>query len=349
MKRKKFLWASSIITTILSTGAAIFGYVVTNQLMYIKKKDVDFIYDRELKAQRFDEKWFNKCQKEELSIDSPNGYPIKGIFLRPLETKNTIIICHGVTENKISMVKYVRMFERLGYNTFVFDHRRHGDSGGKTTSYGYYEKFDVAAVVQTVKSIVGEEAIIGIQGESMGAASMILYAGLIEDGADFYIADCGFSDFSELIAQILMKTTNLRSKIPIHLANLFLRLRDGYTFKSVTPKEAVKNISSPVLFVHSMGDNFILPYMTEEMYEEKEGPKMIKLFEKGSHAESFNENPGEYEKTVKEFIQKYVVKKPSETVETTLEEIAAAKAEIPLDEIKPPITQIPPLDEKEIS
>jgi len=306
MKRRKFLWASSIVTTILSTGAAIFGYFVTNQIMYIKKKDVNFVYDRELKAQRFDEKWFNECPKEELSIDSPNGYHIKGIFLKPLQSRNTIIICHGVTENKFSMVKYARMFERLGFNTFVFDHRRHGDSGGKTTSYGYYEKFDIAAVVHTVKSIVGEDALIGIQGESMGAASMILYAGLIEDGADFYIADCGFSNFSELISQIMVKSTYLRTKIPIHLANIFLRIRDGYTFKSVTPKEAVKNITSPVLFIHSLGDDFILPYMTEEMYKEKVGPKMIKLFEKGGHAESFNENQQEYEQTVTEFLETYV-------------------------------------------
>ncbi|MDN4493932.1 alpha/beta hydrolase [Ureibacillus aquaedulcis] len=348
MKRNKFIWVSSIVTTILSTGATIFGYAVTNQLMYIKKKDVDFVYDRELKAQRFDQNWFNQCPKEELSIDSPNGYPIKGIFLKPLKTQNTIIICHGVTENKISMVKYARMFERLGFNTFVFDHRRHGDSGGKTTSYGYYEKFDVAAVVQTVKSIVGDNALIGIQGESMGAASMILYAGLIEDGADFYIADCGFSNFSELISQIMKKTRYLRTKIPIHLANIFLRIRDGYTFKSVTPKEAVKNIASPVLFIHSMGDDFILPYMTEELYEEKEGPKMIKLFEKGGHAESFNENPEEYEKTVSEFIEKYVYKKTSETVVTPLHGNISATNEIPLD-VQETAPKTLPLDEKEIS
>ncbi|SOB94081.1 hypothetical protein SAMN05880501_101751 [Ureibacillus xyleni] len=305
MKRKKVIWLSSIITTLsaITTG---FGFMVTNRLMYIKKKDDHFIYDRELKAQRFDENWYNNCPKEELSIDSPNGYPIKGIFFKPLETNNTIIICHGVTENKINSVRYARMFERLGFNSFVFDHRRHGESGGKTTSYGYYEKFDIAAVVSTVKSIVGSEAVLGIHGESMGAASMILYAGLVEDGADFYIADCGFSNFSELIAQIVKKETILRTKLPVRLADFFLRLRDGYSLKSVTPKEAVKNIQSPMLFIHSMEDDFILPYMTKEMYEEKSEPKMLKLFEKGAHAQSFNQNQQEYEEIVSEFLQKYI-------------------------------------------
>lgn len=83
----KILWVSSIITTILSAATTVFGFVASNRLMYIKNKDATFIYDRELKAQRFDEKWFNQCPKDELSIDSPNGYSIKGIFFQPLNTK----------------------------------------------------------------------------------------------------------------------------------------------------------------------------------------------------------------------------------------------------------------------
>ena len=61
-------------------------------------------------------------------IDSPNGYPVKAIFLEPLKTNNFVVICHGVTENKINSVKYARLFERLGFNSVAYDHRRHGDS-----------------------------------------------------------------------------------------------------------------------------------------------------------------------------------------------------------------------------
>ncbi len=35
------------------------------------------------------------------------------------------------------------------------------------------------------------------------------------------------------------------------------------------------------------------------------GDKMLKLFEKGSHAKSFNDNPESYENTVKEFLLKF--------------------------------------------
>ncbi|MEO4053297.1 alpha/beta fold hydrolase [Solibacillus sp. CAU 1738] len=303
MKRKIMVF-SSLATTLLAT--AVYGIVMTNKLMYIKQKDPKFIVERETKAQRFNLEWYTSCAKEELIIDSPNGYTLKGIFLKPLETNNTIIICHGVTENKMNSIKYARMFERLGYNTFVFDHRRHGDSGGKTTSYGYYEKFDLAAIVETVRGIVGEAAIIGIHGESMGAATTLLYAGSIRDDADFYIADCAFSDFRELLYRIVKHSIPIDLRITVHIADIIMRMRDGYSFRSVMPIEAVTNIQKPVLFIHSLEDKFILPSMTVEMYAAKKGPKMLKLFETGEHSQSFNENEAEYEQLVASFLNRFI-------------------------------------------
>ena len=144
-------------------------------------------------------------------IESPNDYLLKAVFLKPLDTTRTVIICHGVTENKINSMKYARLFERLGFNSVIYDHRRHGDSGGKTTSFGYYEKIDLKAIVHTVREELESEALLGIHGESMGAATTILYAGTFEDEADFHIVDCPFSDFTEQILHILRKDTPIRS------------------------------------------------------------------------------------------------------------------------------------------
>lgn len=140
MMKKKMLLFSGITTTLAAAATGLFGFALSNKLMYIQQKDPEFVRERETTAKRFDEAWYNKNLKCELNIDSPNGYTIRGIMLQPLQTNNTIIICHGVTENKINSVKYARLFERLGYNSVIFDHRRHGESGGKTTSYGHYEK-----------------------------------------------------------------------------------------------------------------------------------------------------------------------------------------------------------------
>lgn len=273
--------------------------------MYVKLKDADTILEREVLAKRFDEKWYEAVEKEELWVGSPNGYPLKAVFLKPLQTSRTVIICHGVTENKINSMRFARLFERLGFNSVVYDHRRHGDSGGKTTSFGYYEKSDLQAIVHAIRERIGKDALLGIHGESMGAATTILYAGTYEDEANFHIVDCPFSDFGEQVLHVLRTETPLHSTMLLRIASLFLKMRDGYTLGVVSPREVVGNIDKPVLFIHSLQDKFILPYMTEELYEAKNGEKMLKLFEKGAHARSFNKNPIEYEETVKSFLSKY--------------------------------------------
>ena len=104
---------SGITTTIAAAATGLFGFALSNKLMYIKQKDPEFVRERETTAKRFDEAWYNKNLKCELNIDSPNGYTIRGIMFQPLETNNTIIICHGVTENKINSVKYARLLNDL--------------------------------------------------------------------------------------------------------------------------------------------------------------------------------------------------------------------------------------------
>ena len=302
MKKRVIIW-TSLLTSILTATATVFGYFVTNKLMYMKKKEDDFILNREITSKRLDEAWFRAVNKTEKWIESINGYSLKAIFVEPLQTNNYVIICHGVTENKINSLRFVRMFERLGFNSVVYDHRRHGDSGGKTTSFGFYEKIDLQSIVEAVRERAGENAIIGIHGESMGAATMILYAGSIIDDADFYISDCSFSNFEEQVLHIMRQTTPLRSSLAIRFANLFLKMRDGYTLNLVSPIDVVDQIEKPVLFIHSLEDDFILPGMTEELYEKKKGPKSLKLFDIGAHAKSYNENSEEYEQVVADFLQ----------------------------------------------
>ena len=101
---------SGITTTLAAAATGLFGFALSNKLMYIQKKDPEFIRERETTAKRFDEAWYNKNFKCELNIDSPNGYSIHGIMFQPLQTNNTMIICHGVTENKINSVNIILLF-----------------------------------------------------------------------------------------------------------------------------------------------------------------------------------------------------------------------------------------------
>ena len=92
----------------------------------------------------------------------------------------------------------------------------------------------------------------------------------------------------------------------ILIADAILHVRDKYSIRHVSPISVIKNIQHPILFIHSENDDFILPTMTKELYEQKQGPKMLYLAANGRHAQSYNENPENYESVIDSFLKQYV-------------------------------------------
>ncbi|HZG70191.1 MAG TPA: alpha/beta hydrolase, partial [Chondromyces sp.] len=278
------------------------GYYLSQRILYMRKKDEQLIYEREVKAKRLHPAAYHELPKEEVWVTSPLGYRIKTLFVRPNPGKKYVIFSHGVTENKMNSIKYMNLFLKYGFNAVLYDHARHGESEGTKTSYGYYEKYDLQAVVNELIKQEGEEVIFGIHGESMGAATLLLYAGTLEDRADFYVADCPFSDFRRQVEHQMKREIKIVPKWLVHLAEWAVILRGKFRLSEISPLEAVRHIQKPVLFIHSEQDDFILPDMTQELYEQKPGPKQLFLAKKGTHAQSYNENPLEYEKAVEQFL-----------------------------------------------
>lgn len=284
------------------------GIYTTNRIMFIKNKNEEEILKRDEEAGLLKLTEFNALPKREISILSPYGYSLNATVVEPWQTNRYMIFCHGVTESKLSSVKYMNLFINRGYNAVIYDQRRHGDSGGKTTSYGFYEKFDLKAVVDWLKEDrKGKNLFFGIHGESMGAATMLQYAGMLEDTAAFYIADCPYSDFREQLSYRVKEDVKLPPKMMLPIASLFLKIRDRYPLKVVSPIAAVENIAKPVLFIHSKSDDYILPHMTEKLFAQKKGPKQLFLAENGVHARSLTENQKEYEEVLDDFLKKYVL------------------------------------------
>ncbi|RFB17150.1 alpha/beta hydrolase [Bacillus sp. HNG] len=299
---KKILILLGILVGYMTT----IGMIFTNIVMFMKKKTDDEILERETQEGRLTLDEVESLKKEDVSIQSRFGYMIKGWFVKGTDKKRVIIISHGVTQNKLNSIKYMKLFLERDWNVLLYDHRRHGETGGKTTSYGHYEKFDLESVVSWVKEKLGDDSTIGIHGESMGAVTTLLYAGMIEDGANFYIVDCPFSDFEAQLKYLLKVDYKVPAPLVLPFANVFLKLRDGYSIKDVSPVSVIQNIKNPVLFIHSAKDDYILPEMTMELYKMKEGPKQMLIAEKGKHAYSFADNKEAYEKVIDDFLETYV-------------------------------------------
>lgn len=289
----------------LATGLYIFKSTVTRELHDIEKS-----YTRYVENNLFDEALYNSASKEDITLKSFDGLNLtSSLIMNENPTNKFIVLVHGVSICYVGSLKYFDIFYRNGFNILIVNQRRHGKSEGKYSTYGFYEKYDVNMWIEYLKSRFGNDIILGLHGESMGAGTVMETIPL-NDSIKFVIEDCGYSNFHELIGfQITHAYKNrLVRKIlrpSLIFANFFMKTKAKFSMKKIVPIDIVSSTSLPMMFVHGKEDYFVPWYMAVDLYKAKtKGYKELYLVEGAKHAEALEVNKILYEKKIMTFIEK---------------------------------------------
>ena len=312
-------WKKIIVflsTVFLLVNAVLFvaGYYFYNIIMSYSKSNAYSVVEYQSEADKLNYSYasLNKAKSEFVSIDSRYNYKIKGIFIKnESPTNNTVILLHGIGRDKDwSIMKYDILFLDNGFNVFVYDGRNHGESGGDYPSYGFYESDDLQTCISYIKEKV-PGGVIGVHGESMGAAVFLLWAGRYDNSVvSFGIEDCGYSDLYELFYERLEDYAIPKIFRPLLLkyTSLICELKAGFALNDVSPINGINEVRIPILFIHGSADNFVRPNMAEEMFSKKEGTKELYLVQGAQHAKSINSDRNTYEEVIMNFYKKFVEK-----------------------------------------
>ncbi len=247
---------------------------------------------------------FDEYPKDVLNITCRDGYLIHGTFL-PQEGKKFAIITHGYTYNRCGSVKYANIFYKLGYNVYIYDLRHHGENKRCFCSMGYYESQDITDIIAYFRRNYGEDIIIGLHGESLGAASSIMATGR-DSSIDFLVEDCGFADLDSLTKYLCKRLFHLPG-ILTHVGSWISYIHRGIRYDRICPLHVLlKNDRTPILFIHGKDDTFIPMEHGMRLYESYRGPKELALFDGADHAESFSSDRDRYRDVVREFLNKQV-------------------------------------------
>ena len=299
------IMAILVIAFFLATGLYIFRSTVTRELHDIEKS-----YTRYVENNLFDEALYNSASKEDITLKSFDGLNLTStLIMNENPTNKFIILVHGVSICYVGSLKYFDIFYKNGFNVLIVNQRRHGKSEGKYSTYGFYEKYDVNMWIEYLKSRFGNDIILGLHGESMGAGTVMETIPL-NDSIKFVIEDCGYSNFHELIGfQITHAYKNrLVRKIlrpSLIFANLFMKTKAKFSMKKIVPIDIVASTSLPMMFIHGKEDYFVPWYMSVDLYKAKtKGYKELYLVEGAKHAEALEVNKILYEKKIMTFIEK---------------------------------------------
>ena len=307
-----------IVIGVLLLFAAIFYIIMaeaTSRAMSIPKYKS---YEETIRRAKEDENSygdFDSYEKEPFTLPLRDGYEIHGDIL-PLDPNKVVIISHGHGDNKYTGIRFVQVFRNLGYTTVIYDLRGHGNNVRVPTTMGKNEARDLAELIDYFRKRY-PDAILGLFGLSMGAATTAA-ALEYQPNVDFAVCDCGYGSLRQLAKDTLKQNTN----IPAFMAGtvgFWIDMRYGYDLDDVNPTLTLEDNEIPICFIHGTEDTTVPAEHSKAMYENNKGYKELHLIEGTGHADAWLHDPEEYEKIIREFLDKALPKPVNETRDTEAE------------------------------
>jgi len=239
---------------------------------------------------------------EELTMKSYDGLNLSCWLIRAQGTpRGTIIHLHGVSECKIVGLPLARRLRDHGYNVFLYDSRRHGDSEGMFCTYGFYEKHDASVLLTRLQNrsdlALGR---IGLFGSSMGAAVAIQVAAL-DKRISAVIAESGFATLRTIFDDYQRRMI----KLPWHYLRNMVIVRSErmahFKASSVSPMDSVRDVHVPIYIFHGTEDRLIKCEYSEQLFANTGEPKTLWLIRGADHSNIAEVGGEEYYKRILEF------------------------------------------------
>lgn len=191
--------------------------------------------------------------------------------------RGTMLYLHGVADNRASGVGVIERFRRRGFDVVAYDSRAHGTSGGRSTTYGFYEKVDLQRVLDVLPA--GPVVVVG---SSLGAA-VALQAAAEDRRISAVVAAEPFSDLRTVVRE---RAPFFFTAGAVGEALRLAEKRGRFLVESVNPMVAARRITVPVLLVHGAADTDTPPDHSKRLYENLAGPKQLILVPGAGHSES---------------------------------------------------------------
>ena len=193
-----------------------------------------------------------------------------------------------------------------GYNVLLVDQRAHGESGGKTITFGAKEKLDAKLWAEYATERFGADTKIILNGISMGATTVLLSASLpLPETVKGIVADCPYSSLREIIS-LEIKRRGMPPSLIYPFAVLGARIYGGFNTKEADVVSAIpKNSGIPVLLIHGEADDFVPSYMSDRIKAQDRGDLIsYHTFPGALHGYSFFSDTERYVSLLNGFLEK---------------------------------------------
>ena len=221
-----------------------------------------------------------QAELQDVAMTAQDGVQLRAWYAEPrLENDSTVILLHGVTDNREGVAGYARMFLQKGYRVLLPDSRAHGESGGEIATYGLRERDDIHRWAEWARTRQ-HSGCVYLFGESMGAA-IALQATASDSELCAVVVESPYSTFREIAFDRFARHSRLPlwavrplAEATLDSALIYSRVKYGVDLRDSSPESCVTSNSVPLMLIAGTADRNI---------PERHAKELMRVA--GSHAE----------------------------------------------------------------
>ncbi|MFY8107392.1 MAG: alpha/beta hydrolase [Bacteroidia bacterium] len=240
----------------------------------------------------------------------PNDYKVLSIKSNKLiecwykevpNSKGTVILFHGYSSVKITLLGKAKVFRKLGYNTLLVDFMGSGGSEGNQSTIGYFESEQVKSAFKSIKKTNPKKII--LYGSSMGAVAIMK---AIHDGGinpNGIIIECPFATMYETV-QARFKIMKIPSFPMANLLVFWGGIQNGFWAFNHNPEEYAHSIKCPTLLLYGAKDEKVSLDEINRIYRNLNEKKKLNIYKNAGHENYLNKYEKEWTIDIRSFMEK---------------------------------------------
>ncbi|GMH49114.1 hypothetical protein TrRE_jg13125 [Triparma retinervis] len=200
--------------------------------------------------------------------------------IRKIEQIPCVIYMHGNSSSRVEALGCLSYLLSLGVSVFAFDFAGSGMSDGEYVSLGWYEREDLAEVINHLRA-TNVVSLIALWGRSMGAATALMH-GQRDPSIACMICDSPFTSLSTLASEMVERgrsqglwAPNMIVSVVIKMISTSVKKKANFKVDDINPLKHVGQSFIPCLFIAGEDDNFIPPSHSQALHAAYAGDKNI--------------------------------------------------------------------------
>jgi len=238
---------------------------------------------------------------ESATLTTEDGLTLRGWLAPAGDTDRAIVLLHGYTGDRRTMLPRAKFFRRLGYTVLFYDARACGESGGECISFGYHESADLCAALTFLRERGYRR--LACLGVSQGGATILLAAEKLGD-VRCVICESVYDELEHAIARRSRLYLGVPGWPACCLMVPIAERRTGIGIHDVKPVQQIGKLGCPVFLISGDQDNRVYVEDTNALFAAANEPKELWFVAGAGHHDLFRSTG--YEEKVTRYLEKFM-------------------------------------------